>query len=179
MSAAVRVLNPKNPRDGIINNEEIFFGGAGLKFISLSRNTLNDNSQITGIKHCLKVQMVDKKEHNKYGKFSDSNDVILMELKLEHTQGIAGVLYGTKKEYKCAIIRPGKEKKQLHIRKHNKSDSGFSITLSHGGMSFSTGFDSAIGWSLLMVILSVLKSIHPTLNEQTLITTFIRTGGIS
>jgi hypothetical protein len=142
--------------------------------VAYRRNKFDNESQIAGVKNCLKLLSTAPSGNNKYGSFHDKDAAISMEFSLEQTKGFLSVLTGRREEYLAKIVRPGAAVKEFTIKKQSSEVTPYHITMRWNGLYHSISIRPGDAWHFIMVAVRVLKELYPDRPEQFLLETFIK-----
>lgn len=170
----VTLVNPKNPRAGVVIASHYCFAAAGIQFQCYRRNTFQQDAEMAiGVKNCLRVVGTARHGRNDYASPTDDNESISLEVSGDALMGIAAVFAGTRIEHSIVVPRPSHDTKALLVRHQpDIPEKPFYIEMSEGKRFIRTSVPSYHAWSFRMVIAHVLRLYFPTLESDMLLSTF-------
>lgn len=176
--SGVPVINPRNRRAGkVLAAHQVFTASGGLQFQAYVRNTFDEQDKIDGVKHCLRVIATPRLEGGGYGSPLKADEHLSLEVARDSLLGLAGVFAGHQPSCSVRVPRPGKDLKELHLKRQaERGRPPFFLTLSAGKRSCSVGFGLYDAWAYRMVVARVLVGLFPHLDTALLQASFEETA---
>lgn len=170
----VTLVNPKNPRAGIVIASHYCFAAAGIQFQCYRRNTFQQDTQTAiGVKNCLRVVGTVRHGRNDYASPTDGDESVSLEVSGDALLGVASVLAGDRLEHVVTVPRPDHEIKTLLLRHQPKTpEKPFYIEMSEGRRYVRTSVPAYHVWAFRMVVAHVLRLYFPSMEAGLLLSTF-------
>lgn len=169
---AVALINPDNPRAGVVHCSHQIFGSAGIQFQSYQRNRFHDGVA-DGTKTCLRVVGTVRHGQNDYGSPKEDDESATLEIEGDALFQVNAVLAGVVPSYQLRIAREGRAPKALAMKHQPASPNGaFYLSISEGKVQAATPFGLYHAWVFRLVLADVLHRLHPQHDRNFLLGSF-------